>query len=93
MTVCNDVNRFIKNTKASYFQEVIGNSKNNSKEMWKNINQLIGKTSKTANVVAIKLNEQIFTNKDDITETFNDYFSKIGTDLSSRIPLSNKGFE
>ncbi len=89
----NDVNRLIKNTKATYFQEVIGNSKNNSKEMWKNINQLIGKTSKTTNVAAIKLSEQIFTNKDDIAETFNDYFSKIGTDLSSRIPPSNKGFE
>ena len=61
--------------------------------MLKNINQLIGKTSKTTNVAAIKLNEQIFTNKDDITETFNDYFPKIGTDLSSRIPPSNKGFE
>ena len=92
-TARNDVNRLVKNTKANYFQEVIGNSKNNSKEMWKNINQLIGKTSKTTNVAAIKVNEQIFMNKDDITETFNDYFSKIGTDLSSRIPPSNKRFE
>ena len=58
----NGVNRLIKNTKASYFQEIIGSSKNNSNEMWKNINQLIGKTSKTTNVAAIKLNEQIFTN-------------------------------
>ena len=30
-TARNDVNRLIKNTKASYFQEVISNSKNNSK--------------------------------------------------------------
>ncbi len=39
----NDVNRLIKNTKVTYFQEVIGNSKNNSKELW--------------NVASIKLNE------------------------------------
>jgi hypothetical protein len=83
----------IKNTKASYFQEVISNSKNNSKEMWRNINQLIGKTSKTTNVTSVKSNDQIFTNKDDIAETFNDYFSKIVTELSNRIPPSNKGFE
>jgi ElaB/YqjD/DUF883 family membrane-anchored ribosome-binding protein len=92
-TARNDVNRLIKNTKASYFQEVISNSKNNSKEMWRNINQLIGKTSKTTNVTSVKSNDQIFTNKDDIAETLNDYVSKIGTELSNRIPPSNKGFE
>jgi predicted Holliday junction resolvase-like endonuclease len=92
-TARNDVNRLIKNTKASYFQGVISNSKNNSKEMWRNINQLIGKTSKTTNVTSVKSNDQILTNKDDIAETFNDYFSKIGTELSNRIPPSNKGFE
>ena len=92
-TARNDVNRLIKNTKASYFQEVISNSKNNSKEMWRNINKLIGKTSRTTNVTSVKSNDQIFTNKDDIAETFNDYFSKIGTELSNRIPPSSKGFE
>jgi basic membrane lipoprotein Med (substrate-binding protein (PBP1-ABC) superfamily) len=92
-TARNDVNRLIKNTKASYFQEVISNSKNNSKEKWRNINQLIGKSSITTNVTSVKSNDQMFTNKDDITETFNDYFSKIGTELSNRIPPSNKGFE
>ena len=29
----------------------------------------------------------------DITETFNNYFSNIGKELSSKIPHSNKGFE
>ena len=61
--------------------------------MWRNINQLIGKTSKTTNLTSVKSNYQIFTNKDDIAETFNDYFSKIGTELSNRIPPSSKGFE
>ena len=54
--------------------------------MWRNINQLIGKTSRTTNVASVKSNDQIF-------ETFIDYFSKIGSELSSKIPPSNKGFE
>ena len=29
----------------------------------------------------------------DITETFNNYFSNIGKELSSQIPHSNNGFE
>jgi hypothetical protein len=45
--------------------------------MWRNINQLIGKTAKTTNVTSVKSNDQIFTNKDNIAETFNDYVSKI----------------
>ncbi|CAB4016177.1 Hypothetical predicted protein [Paramuricea clavata] len=61
--------------------------------MWRNINQLIGKTSKTTNVISVKSNDQIFTNKDDIAETFNDYFSESGTELSNRIPTGNEGFE
>ncbi|CAB4011643.1 Hypothetical predicted protein, partial [Paramuricea clavata] len=61
--------------------------------MWRNINQLIGKTSKKTNVISVKSNDQIFTSKDDIAETFNDYFSKIGTELSNRIPPSKEGFE
>ncbi|CAB3999762.1 Hypothetical predicted protein [Paramuricea clavata] len=61
--------------------------------MWRNINQLIGKTSKTTNVTSVKSNDQIFTNNHHIAETFNDYFSKIGTEFSNRIPPSNKGFE
>ena len=64
----------------------------NSREMWRNINQIIGKTSKTTNITSVKTNDIILTNKVDITETFN-YFSNIEKELSSHIPHSNKGFE
>ena len=61
--------------------------------MWRNINQLIGKTSKTTKITSVKTNDVILTNKLDISETFNNYFSNIGKELSSQIPHSNKGFE
>ena len=38
-----NVNKLISNKKAKYFQDVINKSKSNPKEMWRNINQLIGK--------------------------------------------------
>ena len=87
------VNKLISNTKAKYFQDVISKSKSNPKEMWRNINQLIGKTSKTTKIISVKTNDVILTNKLDISETFNNYFSNIGKELSSQIPHSNKGFE
>ena len=46
--------------------------------MWRNINQLMGKTSQTTKITSVKTNDVILTNKVDITETFNNYFSNIG---------------
>ena len=89
----NNVNKLISDTEAKYFQDVISKSKNNPKEIWRNINQLIGKTFKTTNITSDKTNDITLTNKVDIAETFNNYFSNIGKELSSQIPHSNKGFE
>ena len=58
----NNVNKLISNTKAKYFQDVISKSKNNPKEMWRNINQLIGKTFKTTNITSVKTNYITLTN-------------------------------
>ena len=92
----NNVNKLISNTKAKYFQDVTSKSKSNLKEMWRNINQfmqLIGKTSKTTKKTFVKTNDITLTNKVDITETFNHYFSNIGKEVSSQIPHNNEGFE
>ena len=42
----NKVNKLIKDTKAKYFQSAINSPKNNPKEMWRNINQIIGNIRK-----------------------------------------------
>ena len=49
----------LNDTKAEYFQKVTSSSKNNPKEMWRNINQIIGKSSKTTNVSSIKSNDSM----------------------------------
>ena len=43
----NDVNRLIEKTKAEYFTKAINNTDKNPKEMWKTINKLTNKKSKS----------------------------------------------
>lgn len=54
--------------------------------MWRHINQLIVKRSKTTDIPYIMENDKIFLNEKDMAEVFNNYFSNIGYNLSSRIP-------
>ena len=46
----NYVNKLVKNTKTRYHQESIDKTNSNTKQMWKHINQLIGRGSKTTNI-------------------------------------------
>ena len=88
----NKVNKLIKDTEAKYFQSAINSSKNNPKEIWRNINQIIGKHS-TTNVSSIQVNDSIKTSNRDIAETFNNYFANVGNELSKQIPPTIKRFE
>ena len=72
---------------------MIDKNRNNPKEMWKSINQLIGKSSKTTNIPCIKVNNNILSNNNDIADALNTYFTKIGPDLSSQIPQNSNNFE
>ena len=57
--------------------------------MWKHINQLVGKGSKTTHIRRIKVNDSVFTKNEDIANIFNTYFAQIGENLSSQIPQTN----
>ena len=46
----NHVNKVIKKAKTCHFNQTIDGNINNPKKMWRNINQLIGRGSKTTQV-------------------------------------------
>ena len=79
----------IKIRKVKYYHEVINKDQSNSKAMWKHINQLVGKGSKTTQIQRIKVNDSVFTKNDDIANVFNTYFAEIGENLSSQIPQTD----
>ena len=62
--------------------------KENPKEAWKTINNVLGRQSKPTVVNELKIGENSLTNAKDIAEGFNDYFSNIGPNLASKIDTS-----
>ena len=51
----------------------------NSKGMWKSINLLIRKTSNTTKITSLSYDDEIITGDVNISQTFNDYISSIGS--------------
>ena len=71
----------------------IAGQKHNPKQVWKTINNLLGKQNKQTVVNELDIEGKILTNLQDIAKGFNDYFSKIGPNLASKIGTSNCNFE
>ena len=84
----NIVNKLIKDTKATCVKNKLENIKN-SKEGWKTINLLLNKKSKSTQIHKIKDGDNIVTEDKNLTSAFNNYFSKIGSSLSKKLPSNN----
>ena len=89
----NNINKQIIHAKRNYYTNCIERNKNNSKQMWKNINHLINKRPKSSNIPALEINEQVFVEDSNIANLFNDYFADIGSSLSSQIAESSASFQ
>ena len=62
--------------------------------MWKTINQLTNKKSKTTNINELINNEPVVTEPEKIVaDSLNTYFNEIGTVLAKDLPKSNSSFE
>ena len=94
----NRANRVIKNAKRKFYLESIDLNRGNPKEMWKNINLIIGRSgqcSKTTIISSIKQNNNAnnkVTNEKDIAESLNKYFNEIGPGLSNKLGKTNTQF-
>jgi hypothetical protein len=88
----NKVNKNIKESKSGYYKNNITNNKSNPREMWRYINQLTGKISKTTNIPNIDYNGSSIENKEEIGNLFNKYFSEIGKTLSEKIEISDLNY-
>ena len=92
----NEVNKLIKSAKLRYCKDHVELNKQNPKEMWKNINQVIsgkGRYSKTTTISAIKddLDNTIHDEKL-IADRLNKYFVEVGPNLSNNLPPGSGDF-
>ena len=92
-TTRNKVNIKLRNAKKDYYSSKIVGQIFNPKKAWKSINSLLGRQNKPTVVNELTVGNNTLTCPEDIAEGFNEYFSNIGPDLSSRIDSSNYNFE
>ena len=83
----NTLNDTIMKAKREFFRAKFDSIKNDSKKTWKYINSLLKNKSKNE-TIELKENESMISDPIKVAQKFNDYFSKIASDLDKSIPLS-----
>ena len=68
-----------------YFTQKISDSQGNPSKMWKTINTVLGKTSKTTSVTMVEFENKQITDKKEITSAFNRHFTSVGPSLAGKI--------
>ena len=61
--------------------------------MWKTINQLTIKKSKTANINELVIDQKVITEPEKIADSLNTYFNEIGSVLAKDLPKGDNSFE
>ena len=80
--VNNQLNTLIKNVQEKYQHKKFTDSLGNPKEIWKSINQVIGKVRNNAKNNEFEIENTLVSDPMIIANKFNDFFTSIGGDLS-----------
>ena len=59
--------------KRDYYTNCVDRNRNNTKQMWKHINQLVNKNSRSTNISVLQIDEQVITENETIADLFNEY--------------------
>ena len=86
-------NRLKRAIKIKYFQNALEENKRNIRKTWSILRKAMGKlNNKTSFPQTFLINEASITDKSQIAEGFNNYFSKIGIQTNHSVPQSTKHF-
>lgn len=85
-TYKNKLNKLISLTKLNYFKSKLNETKNDSKTLWNVVNEFTGTLNKTEKKVEeIKIDDKVITDKKEIANCFNKYFTEVGKNLANNI--------
>ena len=92
-TYKNKLNMLIRKSKRMFFFKKFEKSKNDMKKTWNAINDIIGKGKRQSSQCKFKDESgNIFTNPQDISNQFNDFFVNVGPELASNIQNTGKNY-
>ena len=85
----NILKKQIREAKKLYYHETFEKYKNDMKNTWKTISDILCKSSKSSNAIKeIKVQNKIISDSSDICNSFNEFFINIGPNLASNIKPS-----
>lgn len=81
--------RLTKLTERNHFKQQIEDNKSNLKKLWQVLKTVINKKSTQSTPSSFKINDSVVSNMNDITNSFNTYFTNIGKTLAKKIPRTS----
>ena len=91
-TIRNRLNNIKKSTKKNYFCNLLNSCKNNCKKTWEIINLVLNRKNSRSYCTKLLHNDTTITDKADIAETFNNYFTNVTLAISREIPHTDTDF-
>ena len=88
----NKTNKMVEKAKSRHFQHTINNNSNDPKQLWKGVNLIRGKGSKTTNITSLEVEEETVTGDENIAEALNSFFVNMGPSLSKELPESQSNY-
>jgi hypothetical protein len=85
--------KMLNAAKKLHINEKLRNCKNNPHATWKILNDVIGKTPNNPKIANIIVNDTNLTSDLDIANAFNDFFVRIGKEISDSVPPTTVNFE
>ena len=82
------LSRIIKTSERLYYHDQLIKNKHNLRFSWRILKEIIGKSDKTFNKVntIFQLNDNRTSDREDISNAFNEFFTEIGPKLAEKIP-------
>ena len=82
----------VETAKSRHFQHTINNNSNDPKQLWKGVNLIRGKGSKTTNITSLEVEKETITGNKNIAEALNSFFVNVGPSLSKELPESQNNY-
>jgi len=83
------LNKLLRITERAYYEEVLSANKGNLKKFWKILKGVINKSKESHVSDTFRNGAGLLTDKKEIANSFNKFFSNIGKELDGRISRSN----
>jgi len=89
----NRLNNKIKFAKSNYYKEKIKSDNGDSRSIWKTINQVLNRKTKSYGIKEIEVDQTSVTDQGEIANMFNKHFISVGPKLSADLPQSKHHFK